>query len=196
MEFSLRYLLPQVVESIRNPQSVAHQLMRMTYSRATRWELLALVLVVGVLIVQLTSMINGHTAATGASLPIVLGVVQALVVVVMIYATFFIGRMFGGTGTLDQTILLFAWIFFVLLCIQVVQVVLMVFAPTLGILLWMASLGIFVWLLVNFIRVLHEFHSLGMILIACFAAAIGLSMVASIMLAILGIGLPQEITNA
>ena len=57
-------------------------------------------------------------------------------------------------------LLLMAWLQFILLCLQVLQLVTQVLLPPLSELLGLVGLALFFWLLTNFIAELHGFGSL------------------------------------
>jgi hypothetical protein len=118
--------------------------------------------------------------------------IQLLLLVVMVFAIFWIGRAMGGTGSFEEAILLVAWLQFIMVCLQVIQAVALMFFPGVVVaLIGMAGVALFLWLLTNFVAVLHGFSSLFqvfiMILVSAFAIAFGLS----IILTLIGVTVPM-----
>ena len=66
----------------------------------------------------------------------------------------------GGTGSFPDTLLAMVWLQFLMLGLQVIQLVLMVLFPPLAAIVNLAGFAIFLWLLTNFIAELHGFRSL------------------------------------
>jgi hypothetical protein len=61
--------------------------------------------------------------------PAATGFIQLLLLVVMVFAIFWIGRAMGGSGSFEEAILLVAWLQFIMVCLQVVQAFALVFLP-------------------------------------------------------------------
>jgi hypothetical protein len=64
--------------------------------------------------------------------PAATGFIQLLLLVVMVFAIFWIGRSMGGSGSFEETILLVAWLQFIMVCLQVVQAVALVLVAAVG----------------------------------------------------------------
>lgn len=94
------------------------------------------------------------------------------------------GRLRGGTGTFPDALILVAWLQFILLCLQLVQVLAGIVLPLLADLIGLAGLGLLVWLLTNFVAELHGFRSLVAVFAGLVAGAFGMVLVAAILLAI------------
>jgi hypothetical protein len=123
--------------------------------------------------------------------PAATGFIQLLLLVVMVFAIFWIGRSMGGTGSFEETILLVAWLQFIMVCIQGVQAVSLIVLPSLvGSLIGVAGLVIFMWLLTNFIAVLHGFSSLFQVFVMILVAAFGIAFGLSIILTLIGVTVP------
>jgi len=103
-----------------------------------------------------------------------------------------IGRLAGGSGTFPDTLLLLAWLQFVMIAVQIVQLLVLLLVPPLFGFVTMASLAIFMWLLVNFTMALHGFTSALKVTVGIVFAFFGLAVVLAIVLAILGLG-PQGV---
>lgn len=194
MSWTLNALLVLVIQTLRNPREGASTLLNAAPPRQVIWEMLALVVVVSVLLAHLTSMlapgVMGGAAGPFNLSPITTGLVQGVLLVIMVYAIFWIGRGFGGTGSLEETLLLVTWLQFILVCVQVLQTVSLFVIPALAGLLGILALGLFFWLLVNFVAILHGFKSLVMVFVGIILSAFALIFALSLLLALIGVTLP------
>jgi hypothetical protein len=103
------------------------------------------------------------------------------------------GRMRGGTGSFPDALILVVWLQFILLCLQLVQVVAGIVLPILADLIGLAGLGLLVWLLTNFVAELHGFRSLVAVFAGLVAGAFGMVLVAAILLSIFVGGPPPGV---
>jgi hypothetical protein len=190
MSLTLKDYLQAVVDTVRDPVAGAKRVMSINMSRAQRWETLVLILVISILLAETTLLMSGGSGdafLSGPAFenPIILAALQLFFLVVMVNAIYFGGRRAGGHGGLDDAILLVAWLQFILICLQAIQIVALLTVPAVGALIGIASVVIFFWLLTNFVAELHGFRSrgniFGVILLAIFAFAVLLSIVFSVL---------------
>jgi hypothetical protein len=194
MTMSLQNLLAMVWRSITNPREGAEEVLSLGVPRSALWTLLLLVVVLSSILGQITTFllagISGAELSGLFAMPIATGVIQFVVLVGTVYAIHFIGRSFGGTGTLDEALLLIAWLQFVMVCIQVVQSLFMVIAPPIGSVIGIVALALFMWLLTNFVAVIHGFRSLGQVFTMILLSLFGIAFILSIILTIFGLTPP------
>jgi hypothetical protein len=186
-------LVAQAAATLRSPRDGAQMIMAQDIPRRQRWELLALVVVLAAVFVQLVALISdGSLEQPGpfSAAPATLAMVQAVLLFGCVFGVFWIGRRFGGTGGLDDAILLIAWLQFVMLCLQVVQIVVFFISPVLALFVSVAGVGIFFWLLTVFISQLHGFKSLTAIFVVVLISFSAFTIASSILLASFGILLP------
>ncbi len=170
--------------SILDPKRGGRIVLSYDLSQVTIGQFAALVVVLSVIVLNLSLLTMGPVELS----PFVVVFGQILALGVLILATFLVGRLFGGTGNLEQTVVLICWLQLVMLLLQFLQIALSAVLPfsELPLLLGMSiedaitviSLFLFFWLYANFVTVLHGFHSamkvfVGTIL-TIFAFAIGL----------------------
>lgn len=190
MNFNL--LLQNAVESLSDPRGVARWLLNLNLPRAARWQALLLVLVLSATAFVIISLITGDNRpftvfGINVGQALGLGIVQFLVLVSGAFATVWVGRRAGGHGDLDGAILLIAWMQFVLLLLQMVQIIFVVFAPgTIG-LMNVVALAVAFWLLTNFIAELHGFQSLAKVLMAIIATMFAMAFALALLMSLLGI---------
>lgn len=191
---SLSVLLPMAVQTFKTPADVARRLMKMNLSRGVLWQALALVVIVSILLAEATNfiMLSSVDVPEGVFIipPLTMGVIQFSLLVVMIFAIFWVGRSFGGTGRFQDGLAAVVWLQFIMVCLQVVQTVSMLVLPAMAWLIGIFGLVAFLWLLTHFIATVHGFASLGkvfmMIVLTSFGAAFGLSL----LLTLVGVTIP------
>ena len=188
MTWTLGDVLKLAWDSIKNPREGASAILNFAPPRIAIWYILALVVVLSVLLAQGTTFLfGGGLAGPFEMSPFSLGIIQGVLLIVMIYATYWIGRAFGGTGSLEETMLLMTWLQFILVCVQVAQTLAMIVMPPFAGLIGIAALFIFFWLLVNFIAVLHGFSSLGLVFAGIIFSFIGIGFGLALILTLIGI---------
>jgi hypothetical protein len=196
MTLSLQTLLPMVWRTITNPREGAEEVLALGVPRHALWTILLLVLVLSIILGQITTLLvataAGVTVQGPLANPMITGVLQFALLVVTIYAIHFIGRSMGGKGSIDEAILLVAWLQFVMVCIQVVQTALMLILPPLASIVGIVGLVLFMWLLTNFIAVIHGFRSLGQVFVMILLSMFVLAFILSILLTLFGVTVPGQ----
>jgi len=192
VKFNLSDLVKGAWESVRDPRAGARQIMTISMPLRYRWEALFLIVVLSVLLTQITLVFTGQSGGIivggpGLSAPITLGMMQLVMLVVMIFGIYLIGRRSGGTGSLGDTILLVTWLQFILICLQVLQTVAFLLVPVVGNLLGLAGFALFFWLLANFVAELHGFASPGRVFVSILIAMVGFAIFLSVLLSVLGV---------
>lgn len=193
LDLSLRGLVALAWTTVLQPREVAERIMMQNYPPPVLWLAFALVVVISVLLGQVTLMLLAQDAPIALPIlasPFAMGIVQAVLLVASLYAIFLIGRAMGGEGRLEDILALLVWLQFVMICLQVVQTAAMVILPLLGDLLGLAGLVIFLWLLTNFTAAAHGFRSLALVFVMICVSAFALTFLFSLLLAVLGIGMP------
>ena len=193
MTLSLNSLLAMVWRTIRNPREGAEEVLSLGVPREALWTALLLVVVMSILLAQGTSLLVTGTPSMGGLpiSPVVAGFVQFLLMVVMIFAIFWIGRAMGGTGSFEEAILLVAWLQFIMVCLQAVQTVALLIVPPFAGLIGVFGLVLFLWLLTNFIAVLHGFNSLAQVFLMILVSTFGLAFGLSLILTLIGVAMPM-----
>ena len=162
MNFS--QIVGAVVETIRNPRNGAKMVMAQSMNRRERWEILLLIAVLSGGLAYTSIMIGGLVGDNidpyiGAG-PFVLAITQAFVLLGMVFLIHVVGTRVGGQGSLDDSILLVAWMQFILVCLQIVQILAVVVLPLLAVLMGLAGFVLIFVLLTVFISELHGIRSL------------------------------------
>ena len=181
----LKNLLTLATKSIMDPARSATDVLEIRFPLRIVVEMAVLVVVLSAIAAQVFSSLvplpedeSGIFFQVSQRFPFYLALFQGAVLGLLAGATFLIGRVVGGTGGFKDTLLLMVWLHFVMLLIQIVQMVATIFLPVFNGILAAISLGLFFWLFVNFVTVLHGFRSKFKVLVgtivAMFLLGIGL----------------------
>jgi hypothetical protein len=191
VNMTLKDYLKAAVETVQDPQAGARRVMAVTMNRAERWQTLALILVISIILAESTLLLSGDMGegflgGPAFDNPLILATMQLFFLFVLIQALHFFGRKFAGTGNLDDAILLVTWLQFIMICVQIVQTVTLFLLPAVGALIGLASIVLFFWLLTNFVAELHGFQSRGNVFAAILLSLFGFAILMSITLSTLG----------
>lgn len=191
MEISVKGLAGLLAETMQAPRSAARRLLGLSLSLAERWQALALVVILSVILTQATVLLAPADEAAVMSQmlgsPLRSGIVQAIVLVAMVFAAHFVGRLMGGVGEFSGALLVIAWLEFVMVCLQVVQMVASLAVPFLAPVIGLFGLLLFFWLLTQFLLVLHGFRSPVKVFIMILITLFGMAFVVALLLGLLGV---------
>lgn len=195
MTWTLPDLIRHAVTTIFNPREAAEELLAQRIQRRESWLLLVLVTILSVIAVEGTSLVLHGLGLPGLMAPIGGGfgltVVQLTLAVLMVFCIYWGGRMFGGTGRFTDVIVLVAWLQFVLLCMQVLQVLMIFLLPILATYVSIIAIGLFFWLITNFVAVIHGFERLGRVFAGILGGMFAIGFVLTLILAIIGFQVPE-----
>lgn len=183
---NIQILTDLLRDTLRDPRATARRLMQMGVPMEARWTALVLMAVGSALLthlgmgMMLASEDMGSTIALPS--PLATAVTQFGVLVTTSAVAALVGRWAGGTGRFADAVLLMAWLQFVLLAVQVVQMVLLMATPPLGAMVGYLALGLFFWLLTAFVAELHGFRSLGMTFLGVIVTVLGVAMLLAALL--------------
>ena len=171
--------------TLSRPREAADRLLGMKVPDDARWLGFVIVVVLSVILSQASFTLMGEDAYSGSLVGI--AVMQSTILLATVVAVQGVGRLFGGRGTFPDTLLLMAWLQFVMLVFQGLQIVSLLLVPPLFGLIAVLSLVVFLWLLTNFIMSLHGFASALKVVIGIIFTVFAMSFIFAIFLAIFGI---------
>lgn len=174
----LAFVLQLAGQTLRRPHVAAETVFSYDLDRRTLWLTLTLVSVVSVLFTEFTMLfVPAEMVAAEGPLPdssFLLAFVIWVLLVVTVLITHYVGRAFDGQGVLDDSLKAVIWMQVVLLVLQVVQIGLFLISPIIAIMFgWVGALYVFYVFLV-FVRTLHDFKSLALVLVGAVVSLIGL----------------------
>lgn len=192
-------LIPDLIrQTFSDPRGAAARIVGLRLPASALWEALALVVVLSVIAAQVTTMLFMEpglaTGEEGEALlpafltnPLLMGFIQGVILVLMVIAVHWIGRMFGGSGRLEDAIALVVWLQFLLVCLQVVQAFTGLVSPALSGFIGLLGVVLFFWLLTQFVLVLHGFQSAAMVFVMIVVSMLALTFALSILLTLMGV---------
>ncbi|MEM7470119.1 MAG: Yip1 family protein [Pseudomonadota bacterium] len=187
--------------TVADPRAGAEQLLEIKMTRQAVWSLLAVVVALSVISAW---MLNGMLPDTQqaevvgmrfTSSPLMFALVMWGLLVLTVFATHYVGRMFGGEGHFNDSLKMVTWLQAILLVAQIGQLVVAVVSTAVAAFVGLA-VGLYsIWIFVTFIAVLHSFANRLMVLVAMFGVMIGLifglSLIAGLIATLFGVELPN-----
>ncbi|WYK03882.1 Yip1 family protein [Cereibacter sphaeroides f. sp. denitrificans] len=179
MSVTLGGLLRLVRFTVSNPREGARAVLAMDLPIQARWLALIFTAVAAALVTfaGLTLLPRDVRQLIGDDLPSPI-FSAALQVGLLAFSAGLIHRIGvwrGGRGTFPDAVLLVAWLQFILLCLEVLQLLAQLVLPPLADVLGVVGIVLFFWLLTHFVAELHGFTStlavLGGILLVIFGMA-------------------------
>ena len=182
------------VDTLRDPRAAAQRLMALPLSRRQRWEALLLVAVISAALAWLAFALNAALGRFGPGpvpvmSPLMMLVVQVVVLWAMAVCIHGIGRAMRGTGSLDDAIVLVAWVQAMLAGVQILQIVAALLFPPLSALLGLAGFVILFWLLTVFVKEMHGFRSGGAVFLSIVLVMVVMATLLRLIFGIFGINM-------
>ncbi len=148
-------------DTIRAPQEAAQAVLALNLPRNVLWLGLALVITLSTLLASaVLLMVPMPEAGAGVPMPVVMGIVQAVFLVLVSLGIAVIGARFGGKGDFDGALALMVWLQAVFLVVQAFQIAAIAIGlSVLADIVSLASILLFFWLMAQFVTVLHGFSS-------------------------------------
>ncbi len=148
-------------DTIRAPQEAAQAVLALNLPRNVLWLGLALVITLSTLLASaVLLMVPMPEAGAGVPMPVVMGIVQAVFLVLVSLGIAVIGARFGGKGDFDGALALMVWLQAVFLVVQSFQIAAIAIGlSVLADIVSLASIPLFFWLMAQFVTVLHGFSS-------------------------------------
>lgn len=191
MKFEWGYLFGMALQTVPEPRKVAREVQSLQIARVALWQILVLLLVAATFLAVIASILYpADPEAVGGVFvnPLMAGIAQGSVSVLMVFAIYWVGRMFGGTGGFDAALLTVIWLQFVLLILELGVIFFGLFAPGLAMMLWLAGMVMTFWILSHFIAEMHGFRSAWAVFGGIFLVIIVLAVVMSLFFSLIGIG--------
>ena len=179
--------------SFRDPAQAARTLIAQKWPVRARWMALLASVSISAILTWIAASIFSAPADAGTDAvllvqqPMVMAVTQMGAIVLAAGLMSGVGRLFGGSGSFEDALLLTVWIEILLLLVQLVQLLVALILPGMAGMLGIAAIILFLWLTVQFTKALHGFQNglkvaLGLIgtvfvagfILSLFAASLGI----------------------
>ena len=195
MELTPAFFMHMLRATLIDPRAGAAAVLRLGFAPIVGWMALLLMAVVSTLFTHFSFAMMPVEAQEfwGAAMgsPVRTAILQCVVLLISVHAIHKIGRWRGGHGTLQGAVVLVAWLQFIMLCVQIVQLLAQALAPPLADFLGFFGLVLFLWLMTNFIAELHGFPSRALVFFGMVLTLITASFILAFVFALL-VGLPAE----
>lgn len=185
------YVTTSVWDTVTVPRQMARRIMALRLPLGTAMTALVLTAILGALLSAATWALLGAPEDNSAPMaevfgrPFLLAGLQIAVQAAAAWLAWAVGRFFGGTGGLDQSVALLAWVEWVMVVVQVAQLGLFLILPGLAEATSPLTVILFFWLLSSFIAELHGFPMLWKVLCGIVLTAVILGLAVLFILAVL-----------
>ncbi|MBI6628360.1 YIP1 family protein [Pontibaca salina] len=176
---------PLTVATITDPAGAARTLIGLGLTRDVLWTALLLVAVLNALLFAVSNIALPPPPELSVLLPapILYFVVVAAGLSLSVVSLHVFGRLLGGTGTLEDIMVLVGWIQLLRVAIQAVALFLALLAPVLSAMVVLAAVFYGIFIMLHFINQAHNFGSLmrsaGVLLISALAILLVLTFILS-----------------
>lgn len=193
-------LLKMVQFSVQSPKQGAEMVLAAKPAREILWSILALVVALSVILAQLMTFLVPTPADAQVLMPfrpspVLFALVMWGLLVVMVFCTHYIGTMFGGTGSFDDSLTVVIWLQTILLVIQAAQLIIALVSPAIAGFVGLVFGLLSIWILVNFVSVVHGFKNLALVFFGLIGSMIGvvfgLSLIFVFISVLFGLDLPN-----
>jgi hypothetical protein len=181
MQFDFASLWAQALATVQDPRAGARRILALDLA------LVIVALLTGLVaaIVSIMAARMGAGDVMGAQFsPLQWVGMQTLGLFLAAAAMAYVGRWFGGYGTLPQAIALLAWAEFIILIVQIVQVMLLFILPPLSALIAVVGLVLTFYLVSHFIAEMHGFPSVIKVFFGIIATGFALIMALAVLAAL------------
>jgi Yip1-like protein len=183
-------LLGLAVRTLQEPKRNLRIVLDIVITMSELMQATALVVVLSMILPTITMLLQPaevQDAMAGIHLnPVKAVVVQMAVLIVASTLIAYVGRMFKGFGTFKEALTAMVWLQFVLIGVQIIQLLVGFIVPQLSMLVFMLSLGLMLYLTVNFIMEIHGFTNTSMVIFGVVGSFFAVAMVFSFILVLLG----------
>lgn len=183
---------PLMVETITAPQRAARALQKLQPQSQAIWLALCLATVLSVLVAALSQLIvplPPELAEQAVKIsPFAFAILSMAGLLMVAFTVHWTGVSLGGQGSLEDCIAAIVWLQFLLVFLNLAEILLALASPVLGGASALATMAIILWALVNFVDVVHDFSSrakaAGVLLVSFVGVGIGIG----VMLTLIGAG--------
>ncbi len=170
-------------ETLRDPEAMARQIVKLRLPHEFGWMALASVTALTVIVVYLEGLLPGRSnvGVTIGGRPFFDMIFLGSMTVVFIFTLYYAGRAMGGAGTFGGTLLIMTWFQAVVLVLITIQLIVAFLVPTFGGIAALIAVVVQLYCLIHFLNVLHEFDSLaksaGLFFLSLIGFALGLALI-------------------
>ena len=180
-----------VLQTFTDPRYALRKVLSLVPPHQPRWIAAATVIILTVLLTQVITIIAppppGSPWDAMMGDPVSNTVTQLVFLLAAAWGMSGFARRFGGVASFDDALIAVTWIEFLLLILQVAQLVVILALPFLAVPLAAMTLGLFFWLLTHFTAALNGFTSMAKTFAGVLAATVIGGVLAIVALSLAGI---------
>lgn len=177
--------------AMADPAGAARLVLGWNISLGNRWAALVLVAICNVLMLALLQAVSPVPVVLQDQGLVLTPFSYAAIIItflfLLVYTIYHIGRMFGGQGTVEDSLTIIILFQTISVALEVVQVALVIISPQIAGLFGFVTLAILIRCMLQFVNVMHRFESIGKAAFALFLAVIATALIAGIVLSVLGV---------
>lgn len=186
----LEALLPLARQAITQPREAADALLAMNVPKAALWPAFFLMVILSVLLMYVAQARDLAMAAGGmAPSPFVMVLATCAISIAYVAALWKVGQAMGGKGSFDDALLLTVFVQGILFAAQIVEFLLTLVVPPVGMVFSLVLIVAAVWINVNFVAALHGFPSLMKAFGVLLLASLGVAILMVFLLSLAGLGM-------
>ncbi|WP_172331258.1 Yip1 family protein [Mangrovicoccus sp. HB161399] len=195
-DFTPGGIIALVLATLRDPRGTARQILAMQLPQNVLWLILFTVAIVSALIGQAAGLLFLPSPGAGGDAvvlgPLFMAGLQLGGLVLTVFAVHHIGRIMGGQGTLERSLLLLSWLEIVMVAVQLAQLVLLFLlsftgSSLPGLLVMAASFALVAWVFTAFVAEIHGFSNLWLVFLMIIASVLAISFALSLILSFMGL---------
>lgn len=177
--------------TITRPAEAAQLVIGNRPGRQVLWIGLALVAVLNGVLLGLSVVIDPVPAEAPPMFrnPMMYLVVVTVLIVVSIYALYWVGRVMGGKGSLEDIMAIVVWLQLLRITVQFGVLIIGLISPGLATMTALAITLIGIWIILHFIRQAHQLGSIGQAVMVGLGAFVLMTLALSILIALFGVQL-------
>lgn len=176
--------------TITRPAEAAQMIINQNIDRTTGWMVMGAAILLNTLIFFMATLLFPIPAEVGIALlrsPFMVALLLGSMMVIFVFSFYWVGLSIGGKARFEDILLCIGWLQYMRFAIQLVSLALMLLLPSLSSLFVMATSLYGVWVVINFLKVAHQFKTLGkavsLVLLAIMGLTVGLSIFLSLVTA-------------
>lgn len=184
--------------TLQSPAEGARAVINLGLSRNDLWLSLALVTVLSVLLMVLstgTVMVLPLGVDPLYVSPIGYGVIMGSGLVLLVFAIHYTGQALGGKGSFSESLAVVVWLEVMSLALRLVQVLVGLVSTGLAAVIALGAAVFLFWCLIRFTDEVHQFNSVGKSILTLVLALVGISVGITIILTFIGVGATQGLSN-
>lgn len=193
LDLSLNGLLVLAFETLKAPREVAPRILQTPIAMGPLWLVNVLTAILSAIVsyagaLFLRALVGSEEPVGGG--PLMLFALQIGNLLIMLAAVHILGRAFKGTGRFETTLKGITWLQVVMFFLHVLQTLIMLVSPSLGMAFVAVSVVAYLWMLTAFVAVIHGFENLLMVFFGILGAVFGLVFVLVLVAGLLGLPIP------